>query len=176
MREIGFTSKVFTPQFDRRPALRRRTAGRCDRARHLQAGGPDRARRADDGAVADRDRQGFPLRAPGAGERPLDPVHRPQHPSRLRHCRPLRRARSRRVALETTKAEIASAEELIELHGRRSAVRRTWPPGELSVMTRGLENDRHGTDGTSTPSERPPAAAVRVLQPRAARVARRLCR
>ena len=48
-----------------------------------QAGEPDRARRTDDGAVADRDRQGVPLRAPGARVGPLDPLHRPQHPPRL---------------------------------------------------------------------------------------------
>ena len=62
MREIGFTSKVFTPALDRRPALRRRASGRRHRPRHLQQGRPDRPRRADHGAVADRDREGLPLR------------------------------------------------------------------------------------------------------------------
>ena len=114
MREIGFTSKVFTPQLDRRPALGRRAPGRRHRPRHLQAGRPDHPRRADHGAVADRDRQGLPLRAPGAGERPLDPVHRPQHPSRLRHRRPLRRARPRQGrARRPTEREVKSAEQLI---------------------------------------------------------------
>ena len=80
---------------DRRPAFGRRAAGRGDRPRDLQASRPHHARRADHGAVADRDREGVPLRPPGAGARALDPVHRPQHPPRLRHRRPLRRARPR---------------------------------------------------------------------------------
>ena len=63
MREIGFTSKVFTPRLDRRPALRRRATGGRDRPRHLQQGGPDHHGRADDRAVADRDGEGVPLRA-----------------------------------------------------------------------------------------------------------------
>ena len=50
--------------FDRRPAFRRRTAGRRHRPRHLQQGRPDRPRRADDGAVADRNREGLPFRPP----------------------------------------------------------------------------------------------------------------
>ena len=69
MREIGFTSKVFSPRLDRRPALRRRAPGRRHRPRDLQQGRSDRPRRADHRAVADRDRQGLPLRAPGARER-----------------------------------------------------------------------------------------------------------
>ena len=43
MREIGFTSKVFTPRLDRRAAVGRRAPGRRARARDLQQGGPDRA-------------------------------------------------------------------------------------------------------------------------------------
>ena len=52
MREIGFTSKVFSPRLDRRPTVRRRAAGRRARSRDLQQGRPDRAGRADDGALA----------------------------------------------------------------------------------------------------------------------------
>ena len=62
MREIGFTSKVFTPHSIVGPAFRRRAPGRRDRPRHLQGGRPHRSRRADDGAVADRDGQGLSLR------------------------------------------------------------------------------------------------------------------
>src|SRR5581483_11792025 len=45
--------------------------------------------------VADRDRQGVPLRPAGAGIGPVYRLHRSQHPSRLRHCRAFRSDRSR---------------------------------------------------------------------------------
>ena len=91
MREIGFTSKVFSPELDRRAALGRRAAGRRARPRHLQQGRPDRHGRADHRALADRNRKGVPLRARGARRRALGAVHRPQHPPRLRHRGALRR-------------------------------------------------------------------------------------
>ncbi len=65
MREIGFTSKEFSPH-SIGPALWRGAPGRGDRTQHPRASQFDRSRRTDDRAIADGNRRGFPLRPPGA--------------------------------------------------------------------------------------------------------------
>ncbi len=92
---------------DRRPAVGRRAAGRRHCARHLQQGRSDRPRRADHGAVADRDREGVPLRAHGArsGRSILFIGHNIHHVFDIaERFVVLDRGR---VALEITKADVA---------------------------------------------------------------------
>ena len=162
MREIGFTSKVFSPRFDRRPAFGRRAAGRRDRPRDLQQGRPDRDRRTDDRALADRDRKGLSLRAHGARRRPLDPVHRPQHSSRLRHRRAFRRARSRPGRAGGDQGGDRLGREADRLHGAYRASRRASPP---SIRA------RRGGSGLDDRLARPPSAPARVAHPPTARSA-----
>ena len=115
------------PALDRRPALRRRAPGRGDRPRDLQEGRPHRPRRADHRALPDRDRQGLPLRTAGAGERPLDPIHRPQHPPCLRHRRPLRRARPRDGRARGAARQVRLGRGPHRVHGAAGASRAGCP-------------------------------------------------
>ena len=95
MREIGFTSKVFTPHsIVGQLSGGERQGVAIARAIYKEA----------DLIVLDEPTTALSLTETAKvfhfvrqvqGERPLDPLHRPQHPPRLRHRRPLCRPRSR---------------------------------------------------------------------------------
>ena len=139
MREIGFTSKVFTPHSIVGQLSGGERQGVAIARAIYKQGGSDHPRRADDGAVADRDREGLPFRATGARQRPLDHLHRPQHPPRLRHRRPLRRARSRPGGAGDDESRDRVRRGTDRVHGGRGASRRapsSFDPGARQMERR----------------------------------------
>ena len=183
MREIGFTSKVFTPHsIVGQLSGGERQGVAIARAIYKEA----------DLIVLDEPTTALSLTETAkvfhfvrqvARQRPLDPLHRPQHPPRLRHRRPLRRARPRpgRAGGETSRSRLGRGPD--QLHGGRRRIR---TPAPSRLRRRRPRDDRLPRD--RKPGRASTAASWRLAtrttaapplhrrQPRAARLARRLRR
>ena len=163
MREIGFTSKVFSPDSivgqlsggERQGvALARAIYNKAD----LIVMDEPTTR-----FVPHRDGKGVPLRANRARGRPLGAVHRPQHPSCLRHRRAIRRDGSRTRCAAGDEGGGRNGRAPDRLHGKTRSSRRTRVvrPGPRGVRSMSLELESGAPAAARV--NRPPDGALRRL-------------